>query len=135
MSEALSLLRNAPDDGRVGRTDACHSDPRRKVDDVIAVDIDQDAATGSLDEDRHGDAHTRGEFRATLRLQLLGDGTWDAGCQDATLLWLRHVVPPSRWAVATLRRNQRPSLGAIRTSTSTACAFRPQAIHRIDLRR
>ena len=74
VGEALSLLRNTSDDGRVGRTDACHSDPRREVDDVIAVDIDQDAATGSLDEDRHGDAHTRGEFRAALRLQLLDMG-------------------------------------------------------------
>jgi hypothetical protein len=93
--EALSLFRNTLDHGAVGRTDACYSDPRREVDDVIAVDIDQDAATSSLDEDRHGDAYTAGEFRRTQHLQLLRLGTWDACGQDATLLGLRHVIPPS----------------------------------------
>jgi hypothetical protein len=93
--EALSLLRNTPDHGGIGRTDACHSDSRRKVDDVIPVDIDQDAAAGSLDEDGHGDAQTAGEFCSALHLQLLRNGTWDAGGQDAALRWLRHVIPPS----------------------------------------
>jgi hypothetical protein len=104
VGEALSLLSNAPDNARFGCTDACHSDPRCEVDDVIAVDIDQDAAPSSLDEDRHGDAQTAGELSSALRLQLLRLRAWDAGGQDATLLWLEHVIPPCRWAVATLGR-------------------------------
>ena len=95
MGEALSLLLDTADDRRVGRTDARHRDPRREVDDVIAVDIDQDAAPSSLDEDRHRDAQTAGEFCRALHLQLLRLGTWDAGGHDATLLRLRHVIPPS----------------------------------------
>jgi hypothetical protein len=95
VGEALSLFHNTVDDGRVGRTDGCYSDPRREVDDVVAVDIDQDAAPSSLDEDRHRDPQAAGELRSAHHLQRLRLGTWDAGCQDATLLWLRHVIPPS----------------------------------------
>src|SRR4029450_3561281 len=95
VSEALGLFRNTPDHGGIGWTDAWHSNPRRKVDDVIAVDIDQDAASGSLDEDRHRDAQTARKFGSAPHLQLLRLGTWDAGREDATLLRLRHVIPPS----------------------------------------
>jgi hypothetical protein len=95
VGEALGLLRNTSDDGRVGRSDGRHRDPGREVDDVIAIDIDEDAASGSLDEDRHRDAQTAGKFRSALHLQLLRHGTWDAGGKDAALLRLRHVIPPS----------------------------------------
>jgi hypothetical protein len=89
---------------------------------VIAVDIDEDPATGSLDEDRHGDAQTAGKFSSALHLQLLGYGTWDGGGQDSALLWLRHVflrLVGYRHA----KKNRCPNLGAICPLASCACAF------------
>ena len=83
VGEALSLLRNSPDHGRIGRTDTGHSDPRGEVDDVIAIDIDQDPASGSLDEDRHRDAQTAGQLRSTFHLQILRLRTWNSRDQKA----------------------------------------------------
>ena len=64
VGEALGLLADPAHYGGVGRADAGDSDAGGEVDDVVAVDVDEDAAAGALDEDRHGDAEPVRRARA-----------------------------------------------------------------------
>ena len=70
----------------VGRTYAGHRDAGGEVDDVVAVDVDDDPAAGVVDEDRHRHAEPVGELFAAKLLKLLRLGSGDSCDQLASLL-------------------------------------------------
>ena len=98
VGEALRLLGDAADDLGVGRPDAGHGDAGRQVDDVVAVDVDEDAAAGALDEHRHRGAETARQLGPPLLLQLERLGSRDGGRENATLIGLGHRSSVESWS-------------------------------------
>ena len=95
--KASYLLGHALGHRRVRGADARHGNAGGEVDDVVAVDVDEDAATCVVDEDRQGRPQPDGELSGPLLVELDGARAGDAGLQDAALVRLRHVV--LRWPV------------------------------------
>ena len=74
MGEGGNLLAHGSHDLVGGVADADDRYPRPEVDEGVAVDIDDDAAAGRLDEDREGDADPAGDRIGTPGQQL--DRSW-----------------------------------------------------------
>ncbi|GAA3099715.1 hypothetical protein GCM10010530_25150 [Kribbella aluminosa] len=69
MGEAIQLIADPLDHLRRPGADTRHRDATREVDEMVAVDIDEDTAVGPLDEHRQGAAEPRWEMLLAVRLQ------------------------------------------------------------------
>ena len=96
VGEVLHLRGDAVDDARGGVADGRHGDAGAEVDELVAVDVDEDAATGTLDVDRQagGDAGGHGRRLAGLERGRLRAG--DRGLQEPLLGDVAHA---SQYAV------------------------------------
>jgi hypothetical protein len=84
--ELFHLLLHALDDPRRGAAHRGHCDARAEVDEVVAVDIDQDSSRSALDVHRQTRADPCGDGRHLARLQRLGPRAGDGGDETTTLL-------------------------------------------------
>ena len=84
VGEAGGLLRHAPGDLGVGGAHAGDRDPGGEVDELVAVDVDEDPAAGALHEDRQGTPKPVADLAA---LPLLLELTRERG--PGILVWTR----------------------------------------------
>lgn len=89
MSEPGDLLLNARDHPWSTGAHAGHRNTRGEIDEVVAVDVDEDAPTRPFDEYRQGRANAGRKDLLTTQLPLAGEWAGQFGAQDSTLL--RHV--------------------------------------------
>ena len=85
MREAGGLVGDPADHLGVRGADAGHGDPGGQVDELVAVDVDDDGTAGVLHEHGKGDAEATGDRGAALLVELPGTWSGDLGPQQAAL--------------------------------------------------
>ena len=83
--KSRDLLLHGRHHPRRGIADRRDRDTRAEVDQLVAVDVDHDAATGPFDVDRQRGADARCDCGQLARLQLLGPRAGDGRLHDALL--------------------------------------------------
>jgi hypothetical protein len=83
--EPGGLLADPPHDLGMARADAGDGDPRGHVDELVSVDVDDDAALDVVDEHRDGDTEPGGHGLEALGVHLLGPRAGDLRPQEPAL--------------------------------------------------
>jgi hypothetical protein len=79
VSELLNLLDDGINYLLVGVTYGHNTNTASKINQLVAVNVDQDGAVGALDVYRKQSANTVTYFLKLLFMQFLGLGSWDGG--------------------------------------------------------
>ena len=77
--EQGDLILHAGYDLGIGVTHRCHGDSRAQVDQVVAIDINQDSASCSFNKDGQGGADSAGHSSGSALHERIRLGAWNSG--------------------------------------------------------